>query len=146
MVERCIKLLGAKNVGKFIGEKKKGYLLIEVIVGFALLSIISVCILSAFDMGINIEKKSRDSFDEYTVLYAIKKECLNNMSILDFKKSKKVLARGFIRNNSEIHNMFELDGVYIEVLEEDLNGSIEVKIFSEDEFIRFRRNSCVDIE
>ena len=144
-VVKYIKLLIATNVEEFINKKKKGYLLIEVVVGFALLSIISVCIFSAFDMGINIEKKSNDSYDEYSVLYAVKKECLNNMSISNFKNSKKVLAKDFIKADSKLHNIFDINGIYIDISSENLNGNIDIKIFKEMEFISFRRNSCVDI-
>ncbi|WP_297435011.1 hypothetical protein [uncultured Clostridium sp.] len=129
----------------FINKKKKGYLLIEVVVGFALLSIISVCIFSAFDMGLNIQKKSNDSYNEYSVLYAVKKECLNNMSISNFKDSKKVLAKDFIKEDSKLHSIFDISGIYIDISSEDLNGDIEIKVFKEKEVISFRRNSCVDI-
>ena len=144
-VVKYIKLLIVTNVEEFINKKKKGYLLIEVVVGFALLSIISVCIFSAFDMGINIEKKSNDSYDEYSVLYAVKKECLNNMSISNFKNPKKVLAKDFIKVDSKLHNIFDISGICIDISSEDLNGNIEIKVLKESEFISFRRNSCIDI-
>lgn len=126
-------------------HKKKGYLLIEVVMGFALISILSVSIFSAFNTSLRIENEASSEYESYSMMSAIKKECLKNISIDKFTTDGTFLVKDFIEAESLLAEKFDLSDVFIQVFVADEKGNIDIKIFDEEDALEFRRNICVDI-
>ena len=140
---------------KCIYKKKKGYLLLELIIGFAVASIMLICVWSSFNTAMNVNKKSMEKKKTYSILYAIEKELDRNVSFDEIYNLKEI--RGLDLTSNEIKNYInidfieeklgELNGFYIDFSEfNELDGYINIRIYKENYEIEVNKFKCIELE
>lgn len=87
-----------QNVEGCTYRKRKGYLLLEIVVGFAIVSIMLVCVWSSYLAAMNLNTKAIEKQESYMILEALKKEFSRNIS---YEEVLELVGETNIKVNSE---------------------------------------------
>ena len=120
-------------------RKRKGYLLLEIVVGFAIVSIMLVCVWSSYLTAINLNKKAIEKQKNYIILEALEKEFSRNISYQDVlelagEKNIKVKSEKVARIlNTEIieEKLGSLEDFYISFTNFE-NERVNIKIYKDE--------------
>ena len=128
-----------QDARKYTYRKRKGYLLLEIVVGFAIVSIMLVCVWSSYLTAINLNKKAIEKQKNYIILEALEKEFSRNISYQDVlelagEKNIKVKSEKVARIlNTEIieEKLGSLEDFYISFTNFE-NERVNIKIYKDE--------------
>ncbi|MGL4451484.1 MAG: hypothetical protein ACRCTZ_09870 [Sarcina sp.] len=142
-----------QGVKKCIYKNKKGYLLLELTVGFAIVSIMLICVWSSFSTAMNLNTKALEKEESFKILEALKKEFCRNISFDGIKNlageknlsAKQYQIRSLINIDFIEEKLGELEEVYVDF--SDINDeSINIQIYKDEYRVEVDKLKCVGIK
>lgn len=132
--------------------RKKGYLLLELVVGFAVASIMLICVWSSFSTAMNLNTKALEKEQSYKVLNALEKEFDRNVKfedVLPLEGKSEICA-----TSVEVKNLVDVDFIesklgslsefYIDFSKSD-GEKISVEIYKEKYKVGVDKVKCIGI-
>ncbi|MGL4655368.1 MAG: hypothetical protein ACRCWM_05755 [Sarcina sp.] len=147
-----IKYKTVQVVRNFTYKKKEGSLLLELVVGFAVASIMLLCVWSSFNTAMNVDTKALEKEESYKVLYALEKEFNRNVSFdgvlplvgssnlcVDSIPIGNLLDLGFIEEK-----LGSIENVYLNIYKMD-DEEVKIEILKEDYKVEVSKFKCVGV-
>lgn len=141
-----------RDVGKYTCRKRKGYLLLEIVMGFAIASIMLICIWSIFSTATNLNKRAIKKEETYMILEALKKEFSRNISYeevlklvgeTDIKVKSEKIA-GLLNIEFIEKKLGSLEDFYISFTNFE-NERMNIRIYKEEHKVEVDKLRCVGI-
>lgn len=142
-----------RDAKKCIYKKNKGYLLLELVVGFAIVSIMLVCVWSSFSVAMNINTKALEKEKTFKILNAIEKEFNRNVNfdeVVSLASKKRIdIKSDVIKNIINIdfveRKIGQIEEVYVNFSDVS-NGCISIEIYKEEYRVEIDKLECVKVK